>query len=37
MELSQNSNRESILTRKWKYHKIVIKNQIQQENGNITK
>ncbi len=25
---SQNCNQESNLTRKWKYHKIVIKNQI---------
>jgi len=26
MELSQNSNQESNLTNKWKYHKISIKN-----------
>ncbi len=25
---SQNGNQESNLTRKWKYHKIVIENQI---------
>jgi len=36
MELSQNSNQESILTNKWEYHKIVIKNQIYQTNGNVT-
>jgi len=33
MELSQDSNQESNLTNKWKYHKIVIKNQIWQTNG----
>jgi len=31
MELSQNSNQKSILTNKWKYRKIVVKNQVQQE------
>jgi len=31
MEISQNSNQESNVTKNWKYHKIVIKNQMWQD------